>query len=202
MKHPVRTTLLMLVFLISLALRPQSAAAHGTGHRIRDARAAIVVEFIYADHNPMPYAEVLVFSPADKEIEYQNGRTDRKGRFAFYPNIPGVWRIQADDGLGHLERVSIEIAARKNGGSGQGGEGDQGGQTGEGDQGGGSGEDGQAGDAGWDRVAGQSEARAHYHDHDHHHGLPRPWGLLLGVSLILNLFIGFYLIKSNRRKRG
>jgi nickel transport protein len=36
-------------------------------------------------------------------MEYQNGRTDRKGRFSFYPSVPGTWRVEANDGMGHKE---------------------------------------------------------------------------------------------------
>jgi nickel transport protein len=110
----------------------------------------------------MQYAEVLVFSPKDNKTEYQNGRTDFNGRFSFYPNIPGTWRIQADDGLGHLERVSIEVAADE------------------------------AGDAVSKRV---SERFVSHDGNNHHHGLPRTWGIVLGISLIANLFMGIYMLK-------
>ncbi len=101
-------------FFINLAA-PDFSAAHGTDYRILDSEPATVVEFIYSDNQPMRFAEVLVFSPEDDEIEHQNGRTDMNGRFAFYPDVSGKWRIQADDGAGHLERVRIEIGEAKNG---------------------------------------------------------------------------------------
>jgi len=158
--------LLAAVFFMGLAIlaAPGFAEAHGTDYRILDPDTAIVVEFIYDDNQPMRFAEVLVFSPADDEIEHQNGRTDMNGRFVFYPDIPGKWRIQADDGAGHLERASIEIA--------------------EADEG--TGELSAAGD--------RSEASGHTHGN-----LSRLWAVVLGLSLIANIFMGFYLVRRNNR---
>ncbi len=163
MTHRVWTIFFTWTVLFSLA--PHPAAAHGTNYRILDPGAAIAVAFLYSDSRPMRYAEVLVFSPEDEEIEYQNGRTDRNGRFVFYPDAPGKWRIQADDGTGHLESVSVEIA---------GGEDD---------------------DARWEGVADRSEPLGHDHEHN---GVPRLWGILLGISLIGNLFWGFYMLKAKK----
>ena len=156
---------ILAAFLLSHTLLPQTAVGHGTDYRILDARPAVAVEFIYADNQPMRYAEVLVFSPQTDDFEYQNGRTDMNGRFVFYPDAPGKWRIQADDGTGHLERVSIDIAP------------------------------GEDGETGWGGIADQS----HGHDPGHfHNGLPRLWGIILGISLIVNLFMGFYVFQSRR----
>ncbi len=165
MKHLTRTCIWLWIVLFSLSLSPDPAAAHGTDYRILDSKGAVVVEFIYDDNQPMRYAEVLVYSPDDDDIEYQNGRTDNNGRFAFYPDAPGRWRIQADDGTGHLERVSIELAADNTDEEG---------------------------------VTSASE-RTTDHGHGHHHnGLPRIWGVLLGISLIVNLFFGLYYFKGRK----
>ena len=61
----------------------------------------------------MSYAQTMIFSPQDQKTEYQNGRTDRKGRFAFYPDIVGKWRIEVSDGMGH------KVQAEVNGGLGK-----------------------------------------------------------------------------------
>ena len=165
MKHITRTFVLLGTVLFSLSLLPDPASAHGTDYRILDSEGAIVVEFIYDDNQPIRYAEVLIFSPEDDDIEFQNGRTDMNGKFAFYPDAPGKWRIQADDGTGHLERVSIEVGR---------------------------------GDAGEDGVSSVSE-RTPAHGHDHHHnGLPRIWAVILGISLIMNLFFGLYHFKGRK----
>ncbi len=156
---------LLPAFLLSPFLLPQPAAGHGTDYRILDSQTAIAVEFIYSDNQPMRYAEVLVFSPETDDFEYQNGRTDMNGRFVFYPDAPGKWRIQADDGTGHLERVSMEIEAREDG------------------------------DAGRWGITERSESHSHDHFHD---GLPRFWGILLGISLIANIFFTFYMLKGRK----
>lgn len=58
----------------------------------------------------MSYAEVFVFSPEAKEgdAEFQNGRTDAKGNFAFVPSIPGTWRITASD-MGHKAEMQVNV---------------------------------------------------------------------------------------------
>ncbi|NJL59968.1 MAG: DUF4198 domain-containing protein [Desulfobacteraceae bacterium] len=99
----------LLIGLVCILFFPIIASAHGTGYRILENSRAIVVEFYYSGEEPMSYAQVLVFSPQDRKTEYQNGRTDRKGRFAFYPDIAGAWRIGVSDGLGH--KVEAEIGS-------------------------------------------------------------------------------------------
>jgi len=94
---------------------PQILTAHGTGYRIISDNRAITAEFYYSDGEPMNYADVLVFSPQDKKTEYQNGRCDRQGRFAFYPDASGAWRIEVNDGMGHKVRGSVEIRELKTG---------------------------------------------------------------------------------------
>jgi nickel transport protein len=158
--------LLLLAALFAFSPARQPAWAHGTNYNILDSASAIVVEFVYSDNQPIRYAEVLVFSPENEKIEYQNGRTDMNGRFAFFPQAPGEWRIQADDGTGHLQRVTVQIAP----------------------------DDG--GEANSKSISGHFNAESG--DDHHHHGLPRTWGIILGISLIANIFLGFYIFKARR----
>jgi nickel transport protein len=74
---------------------------HGTGYRLLENTADVALEFRYSSGEPMAYAEVLIWHPEDTKIEYQNGRTDRLGRFAFLPNAPGNWKVVVKDGMGH-----------------------------------------------------------------------------------------------------
>lgn len=90
---------------------PDPAFAHGAGYRLIDDAKAVAVSFFYADGQPMSYAETLVFGPEDQEIEYQNGRTDQQGRFAFYPETPGTWRLVVNDGMGHRAEGIITVKA-------------------------------------------------------------------------------------------
>ncbi|CAG34886.1 hypothetical protein [Desulfotalea psychrophila] len=98
--YPSLVALSLLLMAMTLS-SPTASCAHGTGYRIVDNDDTVTMEFYYSTGSLMPYAEVLIFSPTDKESEYQNGRTDRRGRFAFRPNSPGEWQIKVYDGRGH-----------------------------------------------------------------------------------------------------
>jgi nickel transport protein len=52
---------------------------------------------------------VLVYAPGGGDTEFQNGRTDARGRFAFLPDRPGVWRVKVDAGMGHGFDIEIEV---------------------------------------------------------------------------------------------
>lgn len=77
-----------------------TASGHGVRHEIRNDNA-VIIKALYDDGMPMSYAGVKIFSPKDKKIEFQNGRTDKNGNFAFIPDTEGIWRILVDDGTGH-----------------------------------------------------------------------------------------------------
>ncbi|QTA92552.1 hypothetical protein [Desulfonema magnum] len=94
-------------------LCPQPVAAHGTGCRILSDNKAVTAEFYYSDGEAMSYASILVFGPGDDKTEYQNGRTDRSGRFGFYPDKNGTWRIEANDGMGHKAQAAVEVREEK-----------------------------------------------------------------------------------------
>ena len=82
--------------------------AHGVHHSVtRD--EAVIVNAMYQGNEPMAYAEVKIYSPADSEVEYQNARTDKNGKFAFYPDMKGEWTIKVNDGMGHgfTEKVDV-----------------------------------------------------------------------------------------------
>jgi hypothetical protein len=72
----------------------------------------IGIEAIYDDGTPISYSEVKIFSPTDGETEFQQGLTDKNGRFVFYPDIKGKWKIVVDDGMGHRtgRKVSREFS--------------------------------------------------------------------------------------------
>ncbi|MFP3999211.1 MAG: hypothetical protein ACLFUN_05145 [Desulfobacterales bacterium] len=162
MPRTAATPILACFVMLLLAAGTDRAIAHGTDHEVIDPGPAAAVEFTYADGSPMSYAEVLVYSPEDDETEHQNGRADANGRFVFYPDKPGKWRIQADDGTGHLEKASVEISA--------------------GDE-----EKDEKGSAAADDKDSRQSGVG---------GLPRIWAAVLGVSIILNIFSGFYILRK------
>ncbi|MBI9083681.1 MAG: hypothetical protein JEZ11_08780 [Desulfobacterales bacterium] len=82
--------------------------AHGV-HYDFESEKTVCLRVSYSDGEPMSYAKAKIFSPADAEIEHQNGRTDKNGRFAFVPDIEGAWRIDVEDGMGHAVKAEIRI---------------------------------------------------------------------------------------------
>jgi nickel transport protein len=103
MKNKFVTIMLLFNGLITICL------AHGTSCKIfKD--STLIIKAEYDDGTVMSYAEVLIFSPDDKTIEYQNGRTDKNGIFAFVPDKPGNWRIKVNDGMGHgiVKEITVD----------------------------------------------------------------------------------------------
>ena len=70
-----------------------------------------LVQFAYAGGAVPTYAKVEVYSPADAKVEFQNGRTDAQGRFAFMPDTPGQWRIIMADNMGHRVEHVVDTSA-------------------------------------------------------------------------------------------
>lgn len=85
------------------------ALAHGVHHTISE--GAVAVSALYDDDSPMAFCDVAVFSPVDRETEYQTGTTDPNGCFAFLPDTNGVWAIVVDDGMGHRLEASVDIGS-------------------------------------------------------------------------------------------
>ena len=102
----IRTTLLTLTILFAAQTM---LFAHGVQYTV-SRENTVVVHASYSSGEPMAYAEIKIYSPGDADIEYQNGRTDRHGVFAFFPDTKGEWTIRADDGAGHgfTARVDVE----------------------------------------------------------------------------------------------
>ncbi|APF19373.1 hypothetical protein Calab_3677 [Caldithrix abyssi DSM 13497] len=98
-----------LILLFALTCCWQSVGfAHGvTYHVVRD--SAVIVKLEYKSGEPISYAKIKIFAPDNDEVEYQNGRTDRNGCFAFVPDQEGVWAIKVDDGTGHGINKKITI---------------------------------------------------------------------------------------------
>jgi nickel transport protein len=101
--------LYLLIVLVWAMAIPCNALAHGTDYRLINKDKVIAAEFFYSDKTPMRYAQILVFSPENQKVEYQNGRTDQNGRFAFLPEIPGQWRMKVTDGMGHAVNATVTV---------------------------------------------------------------------------------------------
>ena len=92
-KLSVCLSFLSMLFILNTAL------AHGVRAVIFSQKATIVAA-TYDDGEPMAYAQVEVYSPA-AQIVFQTGRTDHNGRFCFFPDVGGHWRVVVKDEMGH-----------------------------------------------------------------------------------------------------
>ena len=108
----VYVILFFLSVLFFFGARNNNVYAHGAHYIIAQAKAT-VIRVEYDGGEPMSYAEVKIFSPDDQKVEYQKGRTDKKGQFSFLPEKGGEWKIVVHDGMGHgvVAKVSADDKA-------------------------------------------------------------------------------------------
>jgi len=107
-------------FLLILLTMAVPAFSHGIQFRV-SRENAVVLKAWYDDGTPMSYAKVTIFSPENRETEFQNGRSDRDGAFAFVPPHQGPWEVTFDDGTGHGFKEKIDVEAPGATGLAQGG---------------------------------------------------------------------------------
>ena len=98
---------LIFSFLVTAALlSPALLCAHGvTG---KTGTGGIVVSAMYDTGEAMDYAKVTILAP-DANLKFQSGRTDRNGRFCFFPDVSGDWKVVVDDEMGHRLEVHITV---------------------------------------------------------------------------------------------
>ena len=89
------------------------ASAHALLAKNLEAGNVRAVEFAYSTGGTANYAEVKVYAPDSADVEFQNGRTDALGRFAFLPDKAGTWTVVVADGMGH--KVSHPVAVTLSG---------------------------------------------------------------------------------------
>lgn len=82
--------------------------SHEVLHQMEEGKA-VAVKVSYADGEPLMYSEYQVFSPKDKDVPHQKGRTDRAGYVSFVPEIPGKWRLKVMDTTGHGLDVDLDV---------------------------------------------------------------------------------------------
>ncbi|MBN2432286.1 MAG: hypothetical protein JXQ27_12490 [Acidobacteria bacterium] len=98
-----------LFFAMGLLGSTLAAQAHELRIEISRQPPIILVTASYGGQEPLLYAPVDIFSPDSTDVEFQNGRTDARGRFAFLPDRSGEWRIIVDDELGHHQEISVVV---------------------------------------------------------------------------------------------
>ena len=97
------------LFCLSVMAFTVLAFAHGVGIKVVEQSPFIKIESSYSGEEPLANAKALVFSPGDKETEFQRGRTDAYGFFVFIPDRAGDWRFEVDDEMGHRKEIVIPV---------------------------------------------------------------------------------------------
>lgn len=82
-----------------ILLIPCILGAHGVECSFFDKGVGIKAH--YSDQEPLSYCETKIYSPDNRNEPYQQGLTDRNGRFIFSPDKPGKWKVEINDGMGH-----------------------------------------------------------------------------------------------------
>ena len=96
----------MMLFLGVILLLPLPLHAHGVMGTVGS--GGVVVTAQYDTGEAMSYARVKISAPG-AGLTFQSGRTDRNGRFCFYPDGPGDWKVIVDDEMGHRLEVMVPV---------------------------------------------------------------------------------------------
>ncbi len=90
-------------------LLPVPLAGHSLQAEIDSgSQGTVAVRYGYGGGGPAS-AEVMLVSPADPTRYHRVLRTDSQGVVRFVPDTPGLWRLVADDGLGHRAELEIRV---------------------------------------------------------------------------------------------
>lgn len=95
--------------VIAAALCAVSLAGHGLDIEVGLHPPTVVLRAAYSGAEAVAYASVRIHAPGPETAEFQIGRADAAGRFAFVPDREGPWRIIVDDERGHRAERRIEI---------------------------------------------------------------------------------------------
>jgi len=85
---------------------PSRLHAHGVTSKVDT--GGIVVSAMYDTGEAMDYARVTISAPG-ANLKFQSGRTDRNGRFCFFPDVSGDWKVVVDDEMGHRLEVNVTV---------------------------------------------------------------------------------------------
>ncbi len=97
----------LLCVTMCLSAIAENVWSHGVLGRV-GSRKGVLVEAEYDDGEPMTYASIEIFDSEDN-LPFQSGRTDRNGRFLFYPDKMGDWKVVITDGMGHCLTLKTNI---------------------------------------------------------------------------------------------
>ena len=106
MTQMIKYRVLVIFVAIVASIMPRLLYAHGV-RSIVD-QGGIVVIAQYDNGEPMSYARVEISAPGAR-LTFQSGGTDRNGRFCFFPDTPGDWKVVVDDEMGHRLEVIVPV---------------------------------------------------------------------------------------------
>ncbi len=100
---------IFLIFLISSI----PSFSHDIEHLVKKHNNVIEVNFYFGDGTKFSYQSYEIYSPDDKKIPYQVGRTDKKGRVLFFPEKEGKWEVKVFSEDGHGKNVILNFEGNK-----------------------------------------------------------------------------------------
>ena len=102
----MRDNRLMILISVVISLVPSLVGAHGVTGTVDS--GGVVVTARYHTGEALSYAKVRIAAPGT-DVPFQSGRTDRNGRFCFFPDVPGDWTVTVDDEMGHGLEVKVPV---------------------------------------------------------------------------------------------
>ncbi|MBS1272171.1 MAG: hypothetical protein MAGBODY4_01310 [Candidatus Marinimicrobia bacterium] len=98
------------IYIFLLAFFPISTWAHGVEYSVFN--EGVGIEARYKDGTPIAFSDVSLYRPGNTGAVFQQGMTDKHGRFMFAPDTAGQWTIEVDDGMGHglIKEITVSEA--------------------------------------------------------------------------------------------
>lgn len=105
------TCIVLSIALINIPYSIPYSFAHGV-EGISEGAGGAAIRAMYDGGEAMSYAKVTISAPDSKTV-FQTGRSDRNGRFCFFPDVPGIWKVVVEDGIGHRLEMPINVDQAK-----------------------------------------------------------------------------------------
>lgn len=96
----------VLFTFVSIIAIPPVLYAHSVKGTVE--KGGIAVTAKYDTGEAMSYARVKILAPGTR-LTFQSGRTDKNGRFCFFPDGQGNWEMIVDDEMGHRLEVIVPV---------------------------------------------------------------------------------------------
>lgn len=96
-----------IILLLVLLATASTLFPHGLNIQFGHDAPYLWLRCCYDGDIPLAFGMITIHSPDGNE--YQNGRSDRNGGFAFQPDKTGKWKVTVDDEMGHRKSVEIEL---------------------------------------------------------------------------------------------